>query len=183
MTGKSLKVLIIGAGAGGLCVAQGLKRDGVAVEVFERDRSPSQQPQGYRPSISATDSRALKACLPEALFEKLAKPSAAVTFLDHRLKRLLAIDLPHRDRKSLDAERPISRATLRRILLEGLDIVHFGKKFVAGGAVAARFEDGSLAVGDVLVGADGAGSRLRSLLLPEAKREDTGLIGVGASWH
>jgi 2-polyprenyl-6-methoxyphenol hydroxylase-like FAD-dependent oxidoreductase len=93
MPHNSLKVLIIGAGTGGLCLAQGLKRDGVAVEVFERDATPSVQAQGYRLSISATGSRALQACLPDTVFERLtqnsAQPSEAVTFLDHRLNRLL----------------------------------------------------------------------------------------------
>jgi 2-polyprenyl-6-methoxyphenol hydroxylase-like FAD-dependent oxidoreductase len=189
MSHKRLKVLIIGAGTGGLCLAQGLKHAGIAVEVFERDASARQQRQGYRLSISATGGKALKACLPAALFDKLtrstAQPSTAVTFVDHRLNRLLAIDLPHHDRDSLEAERPVSRAALRRILLEGLDdIVHFGKKFVAfddapAGGVTAHFEDGSWAAGDVLVGADGASSHVRSLLLPGAKREDTGLLGIG----
>ena len=36
-----LKVMIVGAGTGGLCLAHGLKSDGVAVEVFERDYTPS----------------------------------------------------------------------------------------------------------------------------------------------
>jgi hypothetical protein len=69
--------------------------------------------------------------------------------LDHRLNRLLFIDLAKSNRKGVDNERPVSRIALRRILLEGLDhIVHFGSKFVAfedapGGAVNARFEDGS----------------------------------------
>ena len=189
MNSNPFKVLVVGAGAGGLCLAQGLKRDGIDVQVFERDPSPAQTRAGYRLSISPTGARALKACLPDVLFEKFtqntAQPSEAVTFLDHRLKRLLEIDLPQHDRKSLDAERPISRTTLRRILLEGLDeIVHFGKKFVSyetapSGEVTARFEDGSSAVGDVLVGADGANSRVRAILLPDAKRQDTGLVGVG----
>jgi 2-polyprenyl-6-methoxyphenol hydroxylase-like FAD-dependent oxidoreductase len=189
MNCNPFKVLIVGAGAGGLCLAQGLKRDGIDVQVFERDPSPAQTRPGYRLSISPTGARALKACLPDALFEEFlqntAQPSEAVSFLDHRLKRLLEIDLPRHDRRSLDAERPIGRTSLRRILLEGLDeIVHFGKKFVGyeiapSGEAAARFEDGSIAVGDVLVGADGANSRVRSILLPEAKREDTGLVGIG----
>jgi len=189
MPRNPLKVLIIGAGAGGLCLAQGLKRDGVAAEVFERDPTPSHQAQGYRLSISATGSRALKACLPDTVFERLtqntAQPSEAVTFLDHRLNRLLEIDLRYRDRHAIDAERPVSRAALRHVLLEGLDdVVRFGKRFigfddVTSGAVAAHFEDGTTAVGDVLVGADGAGSRVRSILLPEARRADTGLIGIG----
>jgi len=39
--GNRLKVMIVGAGTGGLCLAQGLKTDGIAVEVFERDYSPT----------------------------------------------------------------------------------------------------------------------------------------------
>ncbi|MBV8663269.1 MAG: FAD-dependent monooxygenase, partial [Hyphomicrobiales bacterium] len=188
MASNSLKVLIVGAGAGGLCLAQGLKRDGVAAEVFERDRAPDDQPQGYRLSINATGGQALAACLPAPLFEKFtrsaAQPSEAVTFLDHRLNRLLAIEFPHRPRNSAEVERPVSRRTLRRILLEGLgESVHFGKKLATfetrpDGTVLARFEDGSTARGDVLVGADGANSRVRALLLPEAKRRDTGIFGV-----
>ena len=186
---RPLKVMIVGAGTGGLCLAQGLKSDGIAVEVFERDRSPSDHQQGFRLSINATGSAALRSCLPPALFDKLAASAAdrsrGLTFLDHRLNRLLAIDFPHRDRRDADAERPISRAVLRRTLLEGLDdIVRFGSKFTAfedalDGSVVAHFADGSAARGDVLIGADGAGSRLRSQLLPHAQRVETGITVIG----
>ena len=110
---EQLKVAIIGAGVGGLCLAQGLKCAGLAVEVFERDASPTSSVAGYRLSISPTGSRALKACLPDAVFERLTQlasaPSRSVTFFDHRLNRLLALDLPNIDRRQLDAERPIGR--------------------------------------------------------------------------
>jgi 2-polyprenyl-6-methoxyphenol hydroxylase-like FAD-dependent oxidoreductase len=186
---KSLNIMIVGAGTGGLCLAQGLKSDGIGVEVFERDHTPTDHQPGYRLSISATGSAALHRCLPPALFAKLAAscadPGKGVTFLDHELNRLLAIDFPHADRDSLEAERPVSRVALRRILLEGLgDAVHFGKKFESfedgpRGTVVAHFADGSSARGDVLIGADGAGSRLRSQLLPHAQRVETGIIAVG----
>jgi 2-polyprenyl-6-methoxyphenol hydroxylase-like FAD-dependent oxidoreductase len=184
-----MKVAIIGAGVGGLCLAHGLKRSGVAVEVFERDASPESPVEGYRLSISPTGSRALKACLPDAVFEKLTKqasePSRSVTFFDHHLKRLLAMDLPHADRNQLEAERPIDRMTLRRALLDGLDdVVRFGKKFVSftdepDGRVSSRFADGSVSTADLIVGADGANSAVRHQLLPEAKRVETGLAAVG----
>ena len=183
-----LKVCIIGAGTGGLCLAQGLKQDGVEVEVFERDRTPTDRLKGYRLSINATGRRALRECLPGKIFDRLvsngAKPSDSVTFLDHRLDRLLAVDLPHADRADADAELPVSRIALRSILSEGLgDIIHYGKKCVAfnddpPGAVTARFEDGSSATGDVLVAADGASSHLRAQLLPHAQRVETGIVAV-----
>jgi len=108
-----------------------------------------------------------------------------VTFFDHRLNRLLAMDLPHVDRRQLDAERPIGRAILRRALLDGLDdVVRFGKKFVSfedgpDGRVTARFADGSTAAADLLIGADGANSAVRHQLLPDAKRIETGIVAVG----
>src|SRR6516164_603299 len=181
--GNRVRVMIVGAGTGGLCLAQGLKADGIAVEVFERDYSPTDRLQGYRLGVNETG-RPLKECLPEALFDKLvascANPSRAVTFLDHRLNRLLGIELGSGEQNDL----PVSRISLRGILLEGLDeIVGFGKKFIAfeetpSGAVTARFDDGSTATGDVLIGADGASSRVRRQLLPYAERVETGIFAV-----
>jgi len=181
-------VRIIGAGTGGLCLAQGLRQDGVEVEVYERDQTPSDRLQGYRLSISTIGRRALKECLPQGLFKELvencAKPSESVTFLDHHLNRLLVIDLPHGNREDGDSELPVSRIALRRILSKGLDnVVRYDKKFVAfddapEGGVTARFEDGTSTTGDVLIGADGASSRLREQLLPAARRIETGIIAV-----
>jgi 2-polyprenyl-6-methoxyphenol hydroxylase-like FAD-dependent oxidoreductase len=171
-------------------LAQGLKQDNVEVELFERDHTPTDRLQGYRLSINATGRRALKACLPHGLFEKLiancAKPSESVTFLDHRLNRLLVIDLQHRDPEDADSELPVSRIALRGILSEGLnDVIQYGKRCVAfeddpQGDVKARFEDGSTTTGDVLIGADGAGSHLRAQLLPQARRVETGIVAVSA---
>ena len=65
------------------------------------------------------------------------------------------------------------RATLRRLLSSGLDdVLHTGAEFVdyevmPDGRVRADFADGRTASGDLLVGADGANSRVRRHLLPE----------------
>jgi len=112
-----------------------------------------------------------------------AAPSQSVSFQDHRLNRLLAVDPPHNGQDPLETEHPVSRTALRHVLLEGLgDVVHFGKRFLSLDAdaesVTANFDDGSVAVGDVLVGADGAGSHVRAELLPQAKRIETGILAV-----
>jgi 2-polyprenyl-6-methoxyphenol hydroxylase-like FAD-dependent oxidoreductase len=185
---RKLQVIIIGAGTGGLCLAHGLLASGVDVRVFERDRTPADRLQGYRLNIGPTGNRALQACLPKANFDRLvaaaAKSSTAVTFLDHRLHRLLRIAIPPAAPAAAESERPVSRMALRRILLEGLDgVVSFDKAFLCfedapDGRVTAHFADGSSASGDVLIGADGAGSRVRGQLLPQAGRIDTGIVAV-----
>lgn len=181
-------VMIVGAGTGGLCLAHGLLATGIPFRVFERDHSATDRPQGYRLTINATGARALQSCLPKESFARYiaasAKISTAVTFLDHKLHRLLAIDLPETNQSAPEAPRPVSRIALRQILLKGLDgAVTFGKTFSsfempADGRVIAHFEDGSTAEGDILVGADGASSRVRRELLPQAQRIDTGLLGI-----
>ena len=181
------KVLIIGAGTGGLCLAQGLKRAGVEVSVFERDRTPTDRLQGYRLHISASGARAMEHCLPSALFREFlasaAKPNTAVSFLDSDLKTLLTLPIVT-DPMAESRELPVSRITLRKLLLQGLeDVVHFEKRFHhyeehPDGRVAAHFEDGSESEGDVLIGADGASSTIRAQLLPDARRIDTGVVAI-----
>jgi hypothetical protein len=46
------------------------------------------------------------------------------------------------------------------------------------GDQTARFDDGSTATGDVLIGADGASSRVRQQLLPHAERVETGIFAI-----
>jgi 2-polyprenyl-6-methoxyphenol hydroxylase-like FAD-dependent oxidoreductase len=185
---RKLTVLIIGAGTGGLCLAHGLRAAGIEVRLFERDRTPTDRQQGYRLTINASGARALESSLPPASFARYiaasARVSTAVTFLDHRLRRLLSIDLPETNQSAPHAPRPIGRAALRQVLLEGLhEVVEFGKTFVSFESlppdrIIARFEDGSSVEGDVLVGADGASSRVRGQLLPHARRIDTGVVGI-----
>jgi 2-polyprenyl-6-methoxyphenol hydroxylase-like FAD-dependent oxidoreductase len=189
---RQIDVIIIGAGTGGLCLAQGLHSAGIRVRVFEKDRTPTDRLQGYRLHISATGNRALQACLPSENFEHFvrssAKPNSAVSFFDHRLNRLLIIDIPPAHRNSAESERPVSRIALRKILLNGLDdIVTFDKNFKsyaisADGRVTAHFQDGSTATGDILVGADGASSTVCRQLLPDARRIDHGIDALSGKF-
>jgi 2-polyprenyl-6-methoxyphenol hydroxylase-like FAD-dependent oxidoreductase len=189
LSGRSFHVLIIGAGTGGLCLAHGLKRAGIGVAVYERDRTRTDGLQGYRVGISPGGSRALHECLPPELYSTFVATCARApryfNILTERLSELLSIEVPPDD-DPIDSEKSVSRMTLRQVLLTGLeDVVHFDKKFARyeqkpDGTVTAFFEDGSSATGDLLVGADGAGSRVRKQLLPHAEMEDTGIASIGA---
>jgi 2-polyprenyl-6-methoxyphenol hydroxylase-like FAD-dependent oxidoreductase len=175
-----LHVVIIGGGAGGLCLAQGLRKAGISATVYERDESAGSRHQGYRVSLKATGAGALQECLPEDLFGLAVATSiraaTRMVFLDEQLRPKFEKPLHH------DPPGPggfgVNRLTLREILLAGLD-VRFGKTFThyspaPGGRVAAHFADGSSAVGDLLAGADGTGSAVRRQLLPDAVIDELG---------
>lgn len=173
-----LHVLIIGGGVGGLCLAQGLKKSGISVAVYERDRSAHFRSQGYRISIKREGSQALRDCLPEDLFNLCVataiKTATRLVVLDQQLNPKFTRLLPHAPFPD-DSRFGVNRLTLREILLAGLeDIVHFDKtceRFDQGenGQVRAAFTDGTSATGNLLVGADGTHSVIRALLVPDAR--------------
>jgi 2-polyprenyl-6-methoxyphenol hydroxylase-like FAD-dependent oxidoreductase len=184
-----MKVLIIGAGTGGLALAHLLKQAGVCIAVYERDPVPNADTGGYRVGISPAGSRALKACIPNELYElyvaTCSRSPRYFNMLTEQLGEVLSFDIDDEGPNALDGERNVIRKTLRRVLLKGLeDDVFFGKALEgyannADGSVTACFQDGSLATGDVLVGADGTSSTVRKQRLPEARLEDTGIVSLG----
>jgi 2-polyprenyl-6-methoxyphenol hydroxylase-like FAD-dependent oxidoreductase len=192
MSTSDFNVIVVGGGIGGLCLAQALRRAGVGVAVYERDRSHIARLDRYRLHINPAGTRSLHSCLsPEAWRDFVATaggPGGGFGFLSDRLENLVVVDDEIMYPETTDpAERwyPVDRITLRRLLLGGLDgVVHFDKTFESyevrpDGRVTAFFADGSAATGDVLVGADGANSRIRRQYLPHAERIDTGALGVG----
>jgi 2-polyprenyl-6-methoxyphenol hydroxylase-like FAD-dependent oxidoreductase len=188
MQNLPLKIMIIGAGTGGLALAHGLKQAGIEVKVFERDRTPRDAQGGYRVGISPAGSQALKRCLPPDLFQLFlatsSRPPRYFNMLTEQYSNLISIEMDDGDPDL--GEQNVNRLTLRRVLLTGLeDVVCFDKKFVryeeADGGVTAFFEDGTHYQGVVLIGADGAGSKVRKQRLPESRQEETGILSVGGT--
>ncbi|MFC5723785.1 FAD-dependent oxidoreductase [Streptomyces gamaensis] len=192
MYATPLHVIIIGAGTGGLCLAQGLKRAGISVAVYERDRTRRDGLQGYRVGIDADGKRALRANLSPELYATFlatcAKRPLYGNQMTHEKKFLFSagpdVLRPEDQPAEEDKDESVSRMTLRQVLLTGIeDIVHFDKEFThyeqhPDGLVTAHFSDGDSATGSLLVGAEGANSPVRKQYLPHAKLVETGLVGI-----
>ena len=187
MTSTSPRVLVIGAGTGGLALAHGLVRAGIDVRVYERDAVRTDGLHGYRVGIDPDGSRALHALLPADLYDTFVATCARAprwfNMLTEQLQEVLALEIPLED-DPVESEKSVSRMTLRQVLMTGLeDVITFGKEFTrfdrhADGTITAHFADGSSATGDLLVGADGAGSRVRRQYLPQARQEEIGIIAI-----
>lgn len=184
-----VRVLVVGAGVGGLCLAQGLRRAGIAVAVFERE--PAILGPGHRSRIDQQGINALTACLPPELVDLFhatcnpVRPPRRGIF-DHQLVSLV----PESDSTNpVDLRRAsavTNDRTLRELLGSGLnDAVAFGREAVGvrdeGDRVVVELADGGTESGDVLVAADGIDSMIRHQLLPGAELVDTGLIGVSGA--
>jgi glycine/D-amino acid oxidase-like deaminating enzyme len=127
-------VAIIGAGIGGLCLAQNLKKAGISVVVYERDESRTARLQGYRIHIDPDGSRALYESLPPRLWEIFLATCGKVgrggiSFATEQLKELLFVGVEDivgtRLDDPVDSHKSVSRFTLCQVLLTGLeDVVH-----------------------------------------------------------
>lgn len=182
-----MKVIIIGGGTGGMCLAHGLKRAGIPAMVLERYRDRADGLFGYRVGIDPTGSKALRECLPSATFDLFlatcARRPTAFNVLTQRMHATALIGLPEPAVPS-ESEQSVSRAVFRQVLFTGMDdVVEFGKTFThyednADGTLTAHCDDGSRYLGDVLVAADGTRSAVRAQYLPDAQIREAGVIAI-----
>jgi 2-polyprenyl-6-methoxyphenol hydroxylase-like FAD-dependent oxidoreductase len=176
-----MRVGIVGAGIGGLALAQGLVKAGVGVRLYERDPSARHRKQGYRIHISPVGEEALAATLPDAVrrrvIETATHPGDLLAGFDGQLNPMFEQVFPGGGPETVSA---VDRYAFRRALMTGLDdVLAFGKQFESyaedADGVEIRFADGSSESVDVLIGADGVGSRVRAQLLPDFEAVDIGV--------
>ncbi|MBE1495988.1 2-polyprenyl-6-methoxyphenol hydroxylase-like FAD-dependent oxidoreductase [Amycolatopsis lexingtonensis] len=180
-----MRVVVVGAGLGGLTLAHGLRRAGIDVAVYERDGALG-RPQGISLHLDDRGASGLRACLPPA---HVAMLTATTGGPRERTLTLSEVDgeltvagaqpsdgVAGRPRPGRQVHRPLLWAVL---LTELDDVVRFGAEFTrferrADGTVRVWFADGTTDTADVLVGADGVGSAVRRGYLPDVRVVDTG---------
>lgn len=179
-------IAIVGAGLGGLVLARVLHVHGIKATVYEAEPSAQARTQGGQLDIHAYNGQqALQtAGLMEAFRAIIHEGGAASRVLDPQGQVLLdeADD-------GTDLRPEVLRGDLRDILLKALPegAVRWGKKLlhVEGlgiGRHALTFADGTRVETALLVGADGAWSRVRPML-SDAKPNYVGTVYVETYLH
>lgn len=160
------RIAVVGAGPGGLACARVLQRHDRDVTVYEREPSAAARGQGGTLDMHpGTGQLGLDRAGLLDQWRALSRPEGQEwRRLDPRTGETVAREFPtddHDDRPEID------RGQLRGLLLDSLapDTVRWGAGLAgltrAGDGWRLSLEDGSVATADVVVGADGAWSRVR----------------------
>ncbi|MDQ0772509.1 2-polyprenyl-6-methoxyphenol hydroxylase-like FAD-dependent oxidoreductase [Streptomyces aurantiacus] len=181
----SLKVLICGGGVAGQALAHRLARGGHRVTVVER--FPALRATGAQVDLRGQGIDAVRRMgLLDAVRSRLVD-EAGVAFVNARGKQRATImaNTSGRGRQTLTSEYEIMRGDLVRILHDATkgDVDHVFGVSVDGfeqdeERVVAHFSDGSSGAFDLLVGADGQGSRIRRAVLPPGTPDPYWRVGI-----
>ncbi|KAI0172768.1 FAD/NAD(P)-binding domain-containing protein [Hypoxylon sp. FL1284] len=175
-----MHVLIVGAGVGGLSLAQSLRKQNISFEIFERDPGPDARFQGWAIAMhSIVDD--LVSAFPSDMPDLRTSTNHLAPL---KLPAQLSMYMPGREGRwgfQDSPDFPFIRAERRRLrnwLTTNIP-VQWGRRVERiehdDDGVSVHFEDGGSAKGGILVGADGINSIVRQHLL---NRPATDLLNV-----
>lgn len=165
----NLKAVIVGAGIGGLTTGIALKQAGYQVEIY--DRVQELRPAGAGISLWSNGIKVLNRL---GLGEKMAAIGGemnAMEYRSHTDEPLSYIDLNPLFERVGQRPYPVARTDLQTMLLEavGEENVHLDMPCVGVDqdeqSATAIFENGQRVKGDLVIGADGVRSVIRSYVL------------------
>jgi FAD-dependent urate hydroxylase len=168
----NLKVIIIGAGMGGLTTGIAMRQAGYEVEIY--DRVSQLRPAGAGISLWSNGVKVLNRLGLSQEIAAIGGHMDRVTYRSQTGEKLTDFSLEPLVDCVGQRPYPVARTDLQNMLLDafGAENVQLNSKCVAieqdADYVTAIFEDGSKATGDVLVAADGTHSIARSYVLGHA---------------
>ncbi|MER5434311.1 NAD(P)/FAD-dependent oxidoreductase [Streptomyces sp. NPDC002588] len=174
-------VAVVGAGLSGLICARILQRDGVAVTVFEAETGPDARPQGG--SLDIHEDTGQIALREAGLFEQFRARTHTGGEDTRLLDKSGRVHIDRREPPGGRGRPEIGRADLRQLLIDSLEpgTIEWGRKVVtaqqAGQEWILDFADGARERAGLLIGADGAWSKIRPLVT-SAKPAYTGITLV-----
>ena len=170
---KNKKIAILGGGPGGLTLARILQMKNANVKVYERDPGKDARAQGA--TLDLHHDSGLKALREAGLmdaFQANYRPGADRLGIVDKDANVIFDDYEREKGEEAYFRPEIDRGPLKKILLESLqpDTVIWNSHFVSlnrlNNTWQLTFQNGSTAVADIVIAADGANSKIRPLITP-----------------